>query len=707
VEGAAYYPDASPVKAYLSSKVMSNLQWLDAFANAQDPTANPFTVLWLGKRPDGNQFISMWEQNYLAYAIDRANKLGFAAGLAHRDAIAKFQLRLFNSEPAYPRAQGAPYIVGVGTWGTGPLYYDSYAQFTFHKTMAQVWTATQGNERPFGGYYGPEARLNLMMGVEAGWSGAQTAYDYLWPFIGVQAFWGALPDLAQRAGWALDFYPAGAGAPTGPLVVLDKPNLQFGVTTAGTAFATTTPAQVVRLIQSGSGTVTWTASASQPWLTVSPASGTGSATFSVSVKPGAGVPVSGTVSGAITFNVVGASNSPGSVTVTLSTYPTGTSAAAFGAFETPLNLATNVNGSIPVTGWALDDVVVSAVRILRDPVVPEPAGAPLFVGSATFIEGARPDVAAAYPAYPMEARAGWGYLLLTNQLPAQGNGTFKLYAYADDAEGHSTLLGTRVITLNNAAATTPFGAIDTPSQGGVVTGVVNNFGWVLSPGTGRADVPGGGSVTVFIDGNPVGTPAGWASRSDIVAAFPQAQYSGVQNALAVFSFDSNTLSNGVHSISWSVTDNKGQQAGVGSRYFSVWNGAGLAPALTIAPGASSRLVTPASVDALPTEPAALNGRRGLELDMPLRAIETAGDGRSTLTVKSSIGSSCRSASAGATRMPVTCAHPRGSRRSRPARASMPRRRRSHGRRVRDSSAATIWSSCARRQARRSRAAKSA
>lgn len=630
VEAAAYYPDG-PVKTYLSSKAMSNLQWLDAFANAQDPAANPFKVLWLGKRPDGNQFIAMWEQNYLAYAIDRANKLGFAAGLAHRDAIAKFQLRLFNSEPAYPRAQGAPYIVGVGTWGTGTLYYDSYAQFTFHQTMAQVWTATQGNERPFGGYYGPEARLNLMMGVESGWSGAQAAYDYLWPFIGVQPFWGALPDLAQRAGWALDFYPAGAGAPTGPLVVLDKPRLQFGVTTSGTAFATNTPAQVVRLLQSGTGTVTWTAAASQPWLTVSPASGSGSATFTVSVKPGAGVPAMGSVTGAITFNVVGASNSPGSVIVTLSTYPAGTSGSPFGQFETPLDLATGLNGSIPVTGWALDDVVVSAVRIMRDPIAPEPPGAPLFVGTATFIEGARPDVAATFPAYPMESRGGWGYLLLTNQLPGHGNGTFKFYAYADDVEGHSTLLGTRVVTLNNASALTPFGAIDTPSQGGVVSGIVNNFGWVLSPGSGRADVPGGGTVTVFIDGNPVGTPGGWASRSDIVAAFPVAQYSGVNSALAVYTFDSNTLTNGVHTISWSVRDNKGQQAGVGSRFFSVWNGAGLAPALTMSPETSSALSAHGGVDALPGDTGTMRARRGLVLDVPAGAIESGTDGRFTVT----------------------------------------------------------------------------
>ena len=83
-------------------------------------------------------------------------------------------------------------------------------------TLEQIGAATQGdpfNHRPYQGFYGPEARLNLMMGVEAGWAGAQDAYDYLYQFIGINpAACGNVgngddrPDLACRAGWALDFY---------------------------------------------------------------------------------------------------------------------------------------------------------------------------------------------------------------------------------------------------------------------------------------------------------------------------------------------------------------------------------------------------------------------------------------------------------------------------------------------------------------------
>ena len=44
------------------------------------------------------------------------------------------------------------------------------------------------------------------------------------------------------------------------------------------------------------------------------------------------------------------------------------------------------------------------------------------------VDGARPDVEAAY-AMPYDYQAGWGYLLLTNMLPNQGNGTFRLHVY--------------------------------------------------------------------------------------------------------------------------------------------------------------------------------------------------------------------------------------------------------------------------------------
>ena len=46
------------------------------------------------------------------------------------------------------------------------------------------------------------------------------------------------------------------------------------------------------------------------------------------------------------------------------------------------------------------------------------------------IEGARPDIVAAFPQYPGVSRAGWGFMILSNMLPNAGNGTFTLHAVA-------------------------------------------------------------------------------------------------------------------------------------------------------------------------------------------------------------------------------------------------------------------------------------
>jgi len=90
-------------------------------------------------------------------------------------------------------------------------------------------------------------------------------------------------------------------------------------------------------------------------------------------------------------------------------------------------------------------------------------------------------------------------------LPGGGNGTYRLVVYADDVDGHRTLLGARTITCSNARATMPFGSIDTPGQGDTVSGTVVNFGWALTPKP--AMIPFDGStIDVLIDGINVGHP---------------------------------------------------------------------------------------------------------------------------------------------------------------------------------------------------------
>ena len=240
----------------------------------------------------------------------------------------------------------------------------------------------------------------------------------------------------------------------------------------------------------------------------------------------------------------------------------------FGVVDTPSNGVANVTGALAVTGWALDDAGVQSVEIWRDAVAAEPAGQ-FFLGTASFVEGARPDVAAAYPGVPGNTRAGWGFLLLTNMLPNAGNGAYVLHVRATDGDGNQTALGSRTISCTNATATKPFGTIDTPAQGGIASGsgyVV--FGWALTPQPGT--IPTNGStIWVYVDGVPRGHPVYDQYRSDIASLFPG--YANTDGAVGYFVLDTTTLSNGLHTLAWSVTDNLGRTEGLGSRYFQVQN----------------------------------------------------------------------------------------------------------------------------------------
>lgn len=240
-----------------------------------------------------------------------------------------------------------------------------------------------------------------------------------------------------------------------------------------------------------------------------------------------------------------------------------------GTIDTPAPLAT-VAGEVAFTGWAVDDSGIADVGIYRSPVAGEPADASglILVGTATRIPGARPDIVAAFPLYPGVASAGWGFMILSNMLPNGGNGTFTLHAVARSLSGESQVIGTRVIVVDNAASVLPFGTIDTPGQGAIVSGQVVNFGWALTPQPKTIPLDGS-TIDVYIDGVLAGHPSYNHFRPDIAGLFPG--YANSNGAVGVYQFDSTSLSNGLHTISWVVRDDAGAFQGVGSRFFSVQN----------------------------------------------------------------------------------------------------------------------------------------
>jgi hypothetical protein len=355
-----------------------------------------------------------------------------------------------------------------------------------------------------------------------------------------------------------------------PAIGLNRTQLNFGSVIGGQK----TDHQVVVVSNTGEGTLNWTAVGEAAWIGIAPASGTGTGSVTVSVNP-AGL-TAGTYNSQVTFTAPGATNSPQTVNVRLRVYAAANTTSPIGSFDTPASGAT-VYGAIPVTGWALDDIQVTRVEIKRSPHPTDTGGmigpdGLVFISDAIFVDGARPDVEPLYPQHPLQYRSGWGYMLLTNMLPNQGNATFTLHAFAFDKEGNQLNMGQKTITGNNAGSVKPFGAIDTPAQGQQISGAAyNNFGWALTPLPATIPIDGS-TIWVFVNGVPLGNPSYNHYRPDIATLFPG--YANTNGAVGVFTLNTTTMTNGVHTIAWGVTDNASNSEGIGSRYFSVLNTGG-------------------------------------------------------------------------------------------------------------------------------------
>ncbi|HEY3444517.1 MAG TPA: hypothetical protein VGK29_27445 [Paludibaculum sp.] len=414
---------------------------------------------------------------------------------------------------------------------------------------------------------------------------------------------------------------------TAPVTLsLSRTQLAFGSSSTVSAF---TPAQEIVLGMAGANTNSWTAVTSGGWLGVAPTVGQGLGRLSVFVVPSA-LPPPGTYTRSITVNAAGATNGPIVLTVILTVKAA--TALPFGYFETPLDNTTGISGSIAVTGWALDDVGVKQVTIWRDPVGPEPThpNGYVYIGDSLFVPGARPDVEAKFNTRPNAYRAGWGYMMLTNALPAKGNGIFRLHAIAVDEEGHSLELGSKTITVDNLHSVKPFGAMDVPAPGQTASGLFSNSGWALTPQPARIPLDGS-TVWVNVDGVNIANALYGQLRQDVASIFPG--YNNSNSSGGQYVLDTTAFSNAMHTMAWIVYDNLGHVDGIGSRFFHILNtptgaSAGSVPVLPEAASSEhslrmrlSRLQAP-QVPAL-THPAY---RQGYDRSVPLTPIRQAGAG---------------------------------------------------------------------------------
>lgn len=445
-----------------------------------------------------------------------------------------------------------------------------------------------------------------------------------------------------------------------------------GVNTSGTLSPITAP-QVINVTTDP--LVEWTATALEPWVQIANPTGTGSGAFTVGIiNPGNVLAGVTTASATITATATGLGGPQGTVIVNLLLQSAGSLDPAFGQVDTPAQGATGVQGAIAVTGWALDDVGVVNVKLYRncfafdDPATCAPVvGSSLaYLADAVFVAGARPDVEALYDTLPYANRAGWGLQILTNMLPnvpastlMGGQGTVVLYAVATDQEGNQTLLGRSIddntpttITLDNENIAKPFGVIDSPAPGEVVSGTIAQFGWALTPAASTIEDPtgimiplNGLTMTVLIDGLAVGkvaynqcrgdvgnpVPAGVYCNDDVASALgnttPQPllttrtsnptkfrNLDAERGAIGAFMLDTTTLTNGLHTIAWLVTDSADRTEGIGSRFFIV-NNADL-PLNTLLAAPAEVRDDAARLTSFAVATAEVTGRTGFDLNAP-------------------------------------------------------------------------------------------
>ncbi len=253
-----------------------------------------------------------------------------------------------------------------------------------------------------------------------------------------------------------------AAAPA-PSVTLDPADLHFAAEVRPGGATRITPPQVVFLERHAGDPPVWTATVDRAWLRLGALRGTAPTTLVIDV-PIAGIPRAGVKDEAhVTFSFgAGAAAVARTLRVTLDVLSEGH--PPIGAFDQPADGTTVRGGGVRLSGWALDDIGLAEVEICRDPLPRTPPGAACggrltHLGSATFHDAVRPDVASAFPSAPRRDRSGWTFVLDTAALPRAARGTFRVYAAAKDVEGRSTLLGSKTVTVEPEDEGSSFGRL--------------------------------------------------------------------------------------------------------------------------------------------------------------------------------------------------------------------------------------------------------
>lgn len=214
----------------------------------------------------------------------------------------------------------------------------------------------------------------------------------------------------------------------------------------------------------------------------------------------------------------------------------------------------SVSGRVVISGWALDSAasggaVITTVQISVDGNN---------VGTATY-GLARPDVCNTYPGRPGCPNVGFTYTLDTTSLSA---GSHVITVSATDASS-PPLSGSSTVTIN-VSGNGGF-ALEAPTNGSVVTGVVTVSGWALAPIGALIN-----SVKIYVDGTQVGLAYYGLLRQDICGTYPGSP--GCPYVGFSYSLNTANISDGAHTVmAVATTEDGAPPVGSGSVTITVNN----------------------------------------------------------------------------------------------------------------------------------------
>lgn len=207
---------------------------------------------------------------------------------------------------------------------------------------------------------------------------------------------------------------------------------------------------------------------------------------------------------------------------------TGPNNPPVGFLDLPFPNAT-LGGTIAIAGWAVDrEDPVIAVTILLD-------GAPLATPAPT----ERAELERVFHNIPWARHGGFAYEWDTSLTPA---GQHTLAVHAADAQGESTLFGTRTVTVTGSSNAPPFGFFAPPPQVAGLGTTVPLVGTAFD----REDT--GVTVALLLDGIPIEAP---------VAVPADGRFQ--------FRWDTTSTSAGPHTLAIEATDSQGASAIIGIR----------------------------------------------------------------------------------------------------------------------------------------------